>query len=512
MQKKFEDFKLSADILKALKLLGYEKPTPVQSRVINDILNQSDIIVRAQTGSGKTAAFAVPICELVDWEENKPQALVVTPTRELALQVKEEFFNIGRFKKLKACAVFGKAPFNIQARELKQKMHVVVGTPGRLIDHLSQGTFDVSKIKYLVVDEADELLNMGFVDQLHEIIEALPKERVTLLFSATVPPDIKALCDRYMSEPDLIEIESASHALDRINQRRYAVSNRDKLNLLKNLLILENPDTCIVFCNTRLEVDAVYEAFDALGYPSGRIHGGMNQRDRMREMDGFKKGKFRYLIATGVAARGIDVDDVSLIVNYDFPEDAETYVHRIGRTGRKGRTGQAVSFVTGADGEFIEAVEAYTERPIVELACPDQDAVEEARPAFIEKLNQKPEAKVDKGTKLNQGILKLHINAGKKQKMRAADIVGTLCNIEGMTKDDIGIINILDISTYVEVLHGKGETVLKTLQKKPLKGRIRKVSKADDELFPGERRARRDGKSRGQHSGHRKSHDRGRRR
>ncbi len=507
MQKKFEDFKLSEEILKALKLLGYDKPTPVQNRVINDILSHSDIIVRSQTGSGKTAAFAVPICELVDWEENKPQALVVTPTRELALQVKEEFFNIGRFKKLKACAVFGKAPFHIQARELKQKMHIVVGTPGRLIDHLGQGTFDVSKIKYLVVDEADEMLNMGFIEQLNEIIEALPKERVTLLFSATVSPDIKALCDVYMSQPDLIEIESESHALDRINQKKYAVHPCEKLDILKDLVVLENPDTCIVFCNTRLEVDAVYEAFDGLGYPCGRIHGGMNQRDRMREMDGFKKGKFRYLIATGVAARGIDVDDVSLIVNYDFPEDAETYVHRIGRTGRKGRTGQAVSFVTGGDLEFVKDVEAYTGRPITEDDFPDRDTVEQARPAFMEKLKKKPEAKVDKGAKLNQGILKLHINAGKKQKMRAADIVGTLCNIEGMAKDDIGIINILDISTYVEVLHGKGEMVLKTLQKKPLKGRIRKVSKADDELFPGERRVRRAGQAREKTSGRRNQND-----
>lgn len=491
MTKKFKDYNLSPEILKALELLGYSEPTKVQEHVMNDILGHKDLIVKSQTGSGKTAAFAIPICELVDWEENKPQALVITPTRELAMQVKEEFFHVGRYKKLKASAVFGKAPFNIQARELKQKMHVVVGTPGRLIDHLEQGTFDTSMVKYLVIDEADEMLNMGFIEQLHEIISRLPEDRVTLLFSATIPEDIKSLCDQYMKTPDKIEIKSESNTLDRIKQKKYEIDQRDKFDLMRDITILENPDTCMIFSNTRIGVDELYEDLKQLGYPCGRIHGGMNQRDRMREMDSFKKGKFRYLIATGVAARGIDVDDVSLVVNFDLPEDAESYVHRIGRTGRKGKEGLAISFVTESDNEFIEAIESYTGKELEQPEFPTEEAVQGAMAAFEEKISTRPEMKVEKGAKLNEDILKIHINAGKKQKMRAADIVGTLCNIEGMTKDDIGIINIMDISTYVEVLHGKGPMVLKVLQKKPLKGRIRKVNKADDELFPGERRARR---------------------
>ncbi len=491
MNRKFKDFELSDEILKSLHLLGYEKPTKVQNRVLNDILDHKDIIVKSQTGSGKTAAFAIPVCELVDWEENKPQALVITPTRELAMQVRDEVFNIGRFKRVKTCAVFGKAPFEVQARELKQKMHIVVGTPGRLIDHLDQGTFDPSMIKYLIIDEADELMNMGFIEQLEEILEHLPSDRVTLLFSATIPEDIKHLCDSYMKDPDLIEIESESRALDRIEQQVYFARNKEKTALVNDILVVENPDTCMIFCNTRIAVDELYDDFKDMGYPCGRIHGGMNQRDRMREMDSFKKGKFRYLIATGVAARGIDVDDVSLVVNYDFPEDEESYVHRVGRTGRKDRMGKAVSFVTDKDKAALHAVEQFVELSLAVMEAPEESVVEAAEPAFMEKLNKRPKMKENKAAKLNDGILKIHINAGKKQKMRAADIVGTLCSIEGMTKDDIGIITIMDISTYVEVLNGKGDKVLKTLQKKTLKGRIRRVSRADEELFPGERNARR---------------------
>lgn len=502
-QKAFKSFDLSEEILKALDLMNYNNPTKVQENVIPTILRAQDMIVKSQTGSGKTAAFAIPICELVDWEENKPQALVITPTRELAMQVKEEVFHIGRYKRIKTCAVFGKAPFHIQARELKQKMHVVVGTPGRLIDHLEQETLDASMIKYLIIDEADEMLNMGFIDQLHEIISRLPEERVTLLFSATIPKDIESLCDAYMKAPETVEIESESPATDRIKQLRYDVDSRDKFDLFRDLTILENPDTCMVFCNMKIRVDELYEKMKDLGYTCGRIHGGMAQRDRMREMNSFKKGKFRYLIATGVAARGIDVDKVSLVVNYDIPEDPESYVHRIGRTGRKGRDGRAITFVTETDGQYLSEIETYTNTELDLQNFPDEEAVKSALPAFEDKMNSKPEVKEDKGAKMNEDILKIHINAGKKQKMRAADIVGTLCAIEGMTKDDIGIINILDISTYFEVLHGKGPMVLKALQKKTLKGRIRKVSRADDELWPGEKSARRgrDFQSRAQSGG-----------
>jgi len=504
----FKDYKLGDEILKSLELLGYSTPTKVQSEVIPTILSGKDMIVKSQTGSGKTAAFSIPIVELVDWEENKPQALVVTPTRELAMQVKDEIFNIGRFKRIKTCAVFGKAPFHIQARELKQKMHIVVGTPGRLIDHIEKETFDTSKVKYLIIDEADEMLNMGFIEQLQQIISNLPQERVTLLFSATIPKDIETLCDEYMNAPETVLIEDESPAVDRIDQLRYDIDAEDKFDLLRDVTILENPDTCMIFCNTRILVDQLHEDLEGLNYSCGKIHGGMLQRDRMRVMNNFKKGHLRYLIATGVAARGIDVDKVSLVVNFDIPEDAESYVHRIGRTGRKGLRGRAVTFVTPRDKQYLKDIEAYIGKEIDLQEFPDEDDVDNGLSAFNEKMSTRPEFKEQKGAKLSKDILKIHINAGKKQKMRAADIVGTLCNIEGMTKDDIGIINILDISTYFEVLHGKGEMVLKALKKKPLKGRIRNVNIAEDELFGRVKQARRraEFKQRSNSGGHRKKY------
>ncbi len=475
----FKDYKIDKRILKALNIMGYEEPTKVQSKVLAEIETDEDLIVKAQTGSGKTASFGIPITEYIDWEENKPQALVITPTRELALQVKEEIFNIGRFKRLKVAAVFGKSPFYIQERELKQKTHVVVGTPGRLIDHMEKETLDVSLIKYLVIDEADEMLNMGFIDQLEAILSKLPKNRRTMLFSATMPDDIEDLCETYLKEPKHIELEEENTAITRIEQKLYKVLKDEKIELLKDISIIENPDTCIVFCNTQEQVDNVTEALARADYMCDKIHGGMYQRDRLRVMEKFKRGYFRYLVATDVAARGIDVDNISLVVNYDLPFEPDSYVHRIGRTGRKGLEGKAISFVEPRDKRLLRDIEDYIDQEIEEVNHPIRESVEAQKKVFYEKMDTKLERKQAKGEELNTDIVKLHINAGKKTKMRAVDIVGTLCSIEGMTADDIGIIDIQDISTFVEILNGKGEMVFNALQKKNIKGRPRKVSKAN---------------------------------
>jgi ATP-dependent RNA helicase DeaD len=473
------DYKLSSELLKAIGMLNFKDFTKVQKQVIPVVLAKKDVVVKSQTGSGKTAAFAIPICELVDWEENKPQALVITPTRELAIQVKEDIFNIGRFKRLKVAAIYGKSPFYDQKKELKQKTHVVVGTPGRIMDHLDKGTFDTSEIKYLVIDEADEMLNMGFVDQIETIIKSLSKERVTMLLSATMPKDIKALCNRYMKDPVNIEIEEENKSSDNICQERYNVSEIDKIKLLSDVTIVENPDSCIIFCNTKQKVDEVYSDLSKLQYTCRKIHGGMEQEDRLRIMNGFKKGYFRYLVATDVAARGIDIDNISLVINYDIPEDKESYVHRIGRTGRIGKMGRAITFVTQRENRFLNDIHDYIGKEIILMERPSLEAVNNAKEQFTEKMNTRPEIKEAKGAELSKEIMKLHINAGKKTKMRAMDIVGTLCSIEGMTKDDIGIINIVDISTFVEILNNKGELVFQQLQNTPIKGRLRTVSKVD---------------------------------
>ncbi len=473
----FSDYKLSGELIKAVSLLNFQSPTSVQEKVIPAMLGQKDVIVRSQTGSGKTAAFAIPICELVEWDENKPQALVLTPTRELAIQVKEDFFTIGRFKRLKVAAVFGKSPFYNQEKELKQKTHVVVGTPGRIIDHIEKRTLDLTKIKYLVIDEADEMLDMGFIEQIETIMASLPDERVTALLSATMPGDIEILCQKYMKDPMFVDIEEQHPAIDKIRQERYNVEQSEKIGLLRDILIVENPDSCIIFCNTKQKVDEVYDELSKLKYASEKIHGGMEQRVRLRVMDDFKQGHFRYLIATDVAARGIDVDNISLVINYDIPRDRENYVHRIGRTGRAGKEGRAISFVTKSDNKFLNEIHQFIGRQIPLKERPGREAVDNSKQDFVEKISTRPEIKESKGAQLSKEIMKLHINAGKKTKMRPVDIVGTLCNIKGMTAADIGIINIADVSTFVEILNDKGELVFKELQNTPIKGRLRKVSK-----------------------------------
>jgi len=479
IESSFKDYKLSNELLKSISLLNFESPTKVQEQVIPAVLEQKDIIVKSQTGSGKTAAFAIPICELVDWDENKPQALVMVPTRELAIQVKEDVFNLGRFKRLKVSAIYGKSPFYKQEKELKQKTHVVVGTPGRIIDHIERGTFDTSRIKYLVIDEADEMLNMGFIEQIETVISSLSKERVTMLLSATMPRDIEFLCNKYMKDPIQVEIEEENSAADRIYQERYNVEQRDKIDLLKDITIVENPDSCIVFCNTKQKVDEVYNELSDMKYTCEKIHGGMEQGDRIKVMNSFRQGYFRYLVATDVAARGIDIDNISLVINYDIPQDRESYVHRIGRTGRINREGRAITFVTQNEGKFLNDIQQYIGKEILLKERPKKETVNNSKQEFDEKISTAPETKETKGASLSKEIMKLHINAGKKTKMRPVDIVGTLCSIEGMTAADIGIINIVDVSTFVEILNNKGELVFQKLQNMTIKGRLRKVSKAD---------------------------------
>ncbi len=475
----FKDYGLSRELVKTLDLLGFKTPTKVQQEVIPLALAEMDVVVKSQTGSGKTAAFGIPICEKVMWEENRPQALVITPTRELAQQVWEEIFHIGRLKRIKGVALYGKASFEAQQKALKQKTHIVVGTPGRLIDHLSRGTLAVEGIRYLVIDEADEMLRMGFVEQVEEILRQLPRERVTMLFSATLPKDIELLSEAYMHAPTRVEIETEQIVANTLTEAGYKVMEKDKLALLKDLLVLENPECCIIFCNTKQQVDVVYEQLLKAEYRCERIHGGMEQKDRLRVMEDFRKGYFRYLVATDVAARGIDITHITHVINYDLPQNKENYVHRIGRAGRAQRAGQAMSFITPEDKDYLESIEGYIQKEIPLKPRPLVTKLAEQEIRFREKMHEPIRKMETKGSSLNQEILKLHINAGKKTKMRPVDIVGALCQIEGISAEDIGIINVLDVSTFVEVLNNKGEKVLKVLQTMPIKGRVRKVTKAD---------------------------------
>jgi ATP-dependent RNA helicase DeaD len=477
-KRSFADYHVSEEIKRALAVLKYETPTEVQSKVIPLAMEKQDLVVKSQTGSGKTASFGIPVSDLIEWEEKKPQVLILTPTRELAVQVREDITNIGRFKRIKAVAVYGKEPFAKQKEELKQKTHVVVGTPGRVMDHIERETLVLDQIKYLIIDEADEMLNRGFIDEVEAIIKQVPSTRVTMVFSATMPKDIESLCHKYMTEPIYIEIESTGITADTIEHSLIEVKEEEKLSLLKDITVIENPDSCLIFCRTKGHVDAVYSELDKAEYSCERLHGGLEQEDRFAVMEGFKSGNFRYLVATDVAARGIDIDNVNLVINYDAPMEKESYVHRTGRTGRAGNKGKAITFSTPYEGKFIKAIEKYIgfEIPIIE--APSQLEVAGAKADFEEKLNGRRIVRNNKTARINQDIMKLHFGGGKKKKIRAVDFVGTIAKIPGVTADDIGIITIKDHMSYVDILNGKGSLVLQAMENATIKGKKLKVSKA----------------------------------
>jgi ATP-dependent RNA helicase DeaD len=471
----FNEFGLSKEIITALLSLQFHEPTEVQRKVIPLALEERDVMVKSQTGSGKTGSFAIPICEKIDWTENRPQAIVITPTRELAVQVKEDFTNIGRLKRIHAVEVYGKQSFLYQKTKLKQKTHVVVGTPGRLLDHIQKGTLVLDRVRFLVIDEADEMLNMGFIEQVEAIIQEMPKNRVTMLFSATLPDPVKTLAQNFLQSPVEVEIETSDKMVGLIEHSLYRVGEEDKLQLLREVTIIENPDSCIIFCRTKDRVDMVVDFLTELGYDCDKIHGGMIQEDRLDVMSEFKRGEYRYLIATDVAARGIDIENISLVINFDIPYEKESYVHRTGRTGRAGLKGKATTFVTEREKRLLEEIEALIGFHIPQKARPTADEVTMAQPAFKKKISSNPEIKQLKSEQLNKNITKLYFNGGKKKKLRAVDFVGTISKIEGVSADDIGIITILDTASYVEILNGKGTLVLSEMKHTTVKGKQLKV-------------------------------------
>ena len=476
--KSFQEYGLSEEIETAIHTLGYKEPTQVQQRVIPEVLKNHDLIVRSQTGSGKTAAYAIPILERLEWLENKPQALVLTPTRELSVQVRDEITNLGRLKRIKAIALYGRQPLALQKTELKQKNHVVVGTPGRIMDHIERGTLLLDQIRYLVIDEADEMLNMGFLGQVEAILKHLPKERVTMLFSATLPHEVKQLALQFKKYPKEIETEGAGITVEKISHVLYRTSEEEKFDLLAGVTTIENPDSCIIFCRTKDRVDTLCDRLRDLDYPCNKLHGGMEQDDRLKTMRELRKGAFRYLISTDVAARGIDIDEISVVINYDVPLKKEGYVHRTGRTGRAGLNGKAITFVTEKEERYIRDINEYIGFEILQVTPPSKEEIAQGRAAFEKKLAEVPIPKRSRAEQLNRHIMTLHFNGGKKKKLRATNFVGVIANIPGVTAEDIGIITISDTLTYVDILNGKGPLVLKAMQTTPIGGRQLKVSVA----------------------------------
>jgi len=477
--KDFRDFGLDKSILDAIDKLGYSKPTEVQQQVIPLAMQGRDLIVRSQTGSGKTAAFGIPVCEKLDIEERKPQVLVLTPTRELCVQVKEDIGHIGRLKKARCVALFGKQPYEEQVRALKQRTHIAVGTPGRTMDHIERGTLDLSGIKYFIIDEADEMLNMGFIDQVEAIIKSLPRDRVTMLFSATMPAEIGRICREYMREPLQVEISPENVTAENVKHIFFWAEEDKKFAMLLKLLYAENPESGIIFLSTKDRVGTLTSRLKKQGIPCEPLHGGMLQNQRLDAINRFRRGEFMLLVTTDVAARGIDVENISLIVNYDVPMECERYVHRIGRTARAGGKGTAVTLVSTREEKFLRQVEEYIGARLQKGDHPTEEQITEGKEAFLQRLKSRPKLKKTKGAELNKEITKIYLGAGKKKKLRAGDIVGAITGIPGVTVEDIGIIDIQDSHSYVDILNKKGMKVIEGLKEKTIKGKTVRVQKAE---------------------------------
>ena len=367
----FSDLGLDDQLLEAVKRTGFEEPTPIQSKTIPLVLSGIDVIGQAQTGTGKTAAFGLPLLQKIDYSRREIQALVISPTRELAIQTQEEIFKLGKEKLAKVQAVFGGANIVRQIKQLKDyPPHILVGTPGRLLDHLQRGTVNLSKVKTLVLDVADEMLDMGFLDDINKIIAQIPKKRQTLLFSATMPPAILKVGKRFMNHPEIVKIKNQQLTADLVDQFFVKVRENEKFDVMTRILDVQAPELTIVFGRTKRRVDELSRGLVARGYNAAGIHGDLSQQQRSAVLKRFRDGDLDILVATDVAARGLDISGVSHVYNYDIPQDPESYVHRIGRTGRAGHQGISVTFVTPNEMDYLRVIEKLTRKRMIPMRPP----------------------------------------------------------------------------------------------------------------------------------------------
>lgn len=399
----FDKLGLLPQLVQTVALLGYEQPTPIQEAAVPALLSGRNVIGQAQTGTGKTAAFALPMLQRLI--ENEPaergrrrvQALVLAPTRELALQVAEAAGGMAQNTNIRLLAVYGGQPYSVQIRQLERGVDVIVGTPGRLLDLIRQGVLDLSHVSYLVLDEADEMLEMGFIEDVETIMAQVTGQRQVALFSATMPEAIRRLADRYVSDPELIAVNASRMTVAETEQRFYRVREENKLEALTRLLEVEPVSSALIFARTKARAQELAEALDARGYPAESLHGDLSQARREYVLNRFRRGSVNLLVATDVAARGLDIENVSHVFNYDAPGDSEDYVHRIGRTGRAGRKGVAVTFFHPRDRARRREIEAYTRQPMVEGRIPTAGDVQAKRDdLFIERLYELMAAGGDK--------------------------------------------------------------------------------------------------------------------
>ena len=381
MEKKaFAELGLSPEMLKAVARLGFEEATPIQSATIPPLLTGRDLVGQSQTGSGKTAAYAIPVIEGIVADRKAPQALILCPTRELAIQVAEEVAKLSMFKRgVRELPIYGGASYERQLRGLQEGAQIIIGTPGRVVDHLDRGTLKLSDLRTVVLDEADRMLDMGFRDEIEAILARMPEKRQTVLFSATLPPPIRDLIHRFTREAANIRIESQALTVPAIEQVYYEVERRSKMDVLCRLLDLDGVRLGIIFCATKVMVDELTAHLAARGYRAEALHGDLSQAMRERVMTRFRQRQVELLVATDVAARGLDVDDVEAVFNYDLPHDGDDYVHRIGRTGRAGKTGRAITFVAGREIYKLQNIQRFTKARIQRARVPSLYEVEERR-------------------------------------------------------------------------------------------------------------------------------------
>jgi len=526
----FDALGLSQETLKALSELGFETATPIQTLAIPVLLTGCDLIGLAQTGTGKTAAFGLPLIEKVDPEDPATQALVLAPTRELAVQVAKGIHEFAKHGHLRVVPVVGGQPIDRQFRALKQGCQVVVGTPGRVLDHMRRGSLKLESVKYCVLDEADEMMALGFTEDMEAILAELPESRQLAFFSATMPPRVLAITQKFLRDPKRVEIVAKQRTLETTNQTYYEVPPGKKQEALVRVLDMETPGSTIIFCRTRLETAELSDALSFHGYNAEPIHGDMGQADRDRVLRRFREGLADLLIATDVAARGLDIDHVTHVINYDVPYDAEQYIHRIGRTGRAGRTGDAITLIYPRERRqlanierligsriepariptiddiaaqrkraFVESVrEALSEREFdAMLPCAGELAQEfdvyEVAAAALHMLwkerhqSPPPADEEDVFAEFEQpevGMVRIFVGMGRQDGLRPGDLVGAITNESGLSGKEIGVIEVLERAAFVEVPASQGERVIEALSRTKLRNRKVKVQLANPGLTP----------------------------
>ena len=369
----FSELNISESTLRSVKRMGFEEATPIQEGTIQFAMAGRDVLGQAQTGTGKTAAFGIPLIEKIDPKNPNVQALVIAPTRELAIQVSEELYKIGYDKRVKILSVYGGQEIGRQIRALKNKPQIIVGTPGRIQDHINRRTLKLDDVQTLVLDEADEMLNMGFIDDINAILENVPEERQTLLFSATMPPAIRKIAETFMKNPEVVKIKAKELTMENIEQFFVKATEREKFDVLSRLIDVQKPELAIIFGRTKRRVDELSQALGLRGYLAEGIHGDLSQAKRISVLRQFKEGKIDILIATDVAARGLDISGVTHVYNFDIPQDPESYVHRIGRTGRAGKQGTSITFVTPREMGYLRIVEETTKKRMTPLRPPSAE-------------------------------------------------------------------------------------------------------------------------------------------